>query len=97
MCPTAIVYILADPARTPPLATPFPQCSEIPLPQLHAIDIHTLLEPAPFLPDLDVIPTHHPLLQFSILRESPVLDAVAALPYHGVGCVAVFVPKGGGS
>ena len=68
-------------------------CLEIPLPQLHPINIYPLPEPPLLLPNLNIIPAHLPLRHFPIRGKCPVLDAVAAFPFHGVEGVAVFVPE----
>lgn len=67
--------------------------SKIPLPQHHLVHIHALPKPPPFLPNLHIIPTHHPLLHLPILRERPMFDPVAAFPAQRIMSIAVFIPE----
>jgi hypothetical protein len=60
---------------------------------IHGIDIHTILEPALLFRKFDIIPTHLPLAHPTILRERPVFETIASLPFHSVVLVLVLIPE----
>lgn len=63
------------------------------LPNLHPVDIHTVPKPPITLSNLYIIPAHHTLPHPAILREGPILQAIATLPLHPVVGILVLVPE----
>lgn len=60
---------------------------------LDSIDIHSILEPALFDRDLNIITAHLPLAHAAIFRESPVFEAITTLPLHSIVAVLILIPE----
>jgi len=57
------------------------------------IDIDSILEPALFGRDLNIVPAHLPLPHPTILCKRPVLEAITTLPLHFIMAVLVLIPE----
>ena len=60
---------------------------------IDSIDIDSILEPALFGRDLNIIPTHLPLTHPAILCKCPVLEAITTLPLRSIMLVLVLIPE----
>lgn len=63
------------------------------LTDLDTLNINTVSEPPPFLPNLNIIATHLALPHPAVLCKCPVLEAIASLPLHSILSVLVLVPE----
>jgi hypothetical protein len=69
------------------------QRSPMLLRDINSIDIDSILEPALFRQDLNIIPAHLPLSHATILCKRPVLEAITPLPLHAIMFVLVLIPE----
>ena len=69
------------------------QQSPMLLRDIDSIDIDSILEPALFGRDLNIVPAHLPLPHSTILCKSPILQAITTLPLHSVMAVLVLIPE----
>ena len=58
-----------------------------------SIDIHSILEPALFGRNINIITTHLPFAHTTIICESPVLQTITPLPLHPIVLILVLIPE----
>jgi len=60
---------------------------------LNIVDVDAILEPPPFLTNLDIVAAHLALPHPAVLRKRPVFKAIASLPLHTILRILVLIPE----